>query len=66
MKNIILDTNNDKILAIACDEKTAHNIAECLSYIANTNAIYGLFGIKLATKAEIGPKASNEFCGNID
>ena len=52
MKNIIFDYVLNKPIAICETQDAAHAVAECLSYMKNGNAIYGLFQMGLVTYQE--------------
>lgn len=64
MKKFIVQLNAsfeaESILAIAPDANSAHEIAECISYTKNRNAIYGLFKIKILSRDELN-KIPNGF-----
>jgi hypothetical protein len=69
MKRIIYNTKSNQVIAIASTTDTAHSIAECVSYIDNGNAIYGLYGIRIVNHAELcsteeGRQAWNSFIAN--
>jgi len=45
---------NDEIVADSiADRHTAHNLAECYSYLKHRNALYALFGIVVRAQSEI-------------
>lgn len=53
MKRIIYNHKTNEVLSIAQTQELAHTLAETLSYIANGNALYGLFGIRLVDLSEL-------------